>query len=233
LQEKVRVLEAKSSSDKAGVSILAAAELQSLKDAIASTMSEVKNADMERKELELKAQHERQLLGLEREFRRKLAAARSGSDVLLEDLRKSYDEKVSNLQSCQEELQARNHEVETRLEKALVEVEKLRQEKLSAERECGIQRQFAENAERQAVLVASFLERELRPCSGDPHAAADALHETVEFCACSSDDSTCSATPDSTFEKKAALKACHASPWSGTSGVDEWSSRSRAFGGGA
>merc|ERR1719203_1432921 len=136
-----------------------AAEMKSLKDAVISMMSEVQGGQGERRQLELKAEHEKQLIGLERKFQRQLMEARRKNEGLIESLRQTYEDEVDGLKSYRSELIARNKDLEKELERARGEAELLKQRVSSAENEKALQKRFVENAQRQSELVAMFLEK--------------------------------------------------------------------------
>mmetsp|Transcript_10166 Transcript_10166/g.32033 ORF Transcript_10166/g.32033 Transcript_10166/m.32033 type:complete len:807 (+) Transcript_10166:113-2533(+) len=140
----------------------AVAELHSLRDAVVAMMSEVRSMDMEKKQLEMKSEHEKQLMGLERKFQRQLMDARRKNEGLIENLRQTYEDEVDRLKDQRSDLLARSNDLERELERARGEAEALRGRVTAAEGERALQRRFAENAERQAELVAAFLER----CAG-------------------------------------------------------------------
>jgi len=151
------------------------AELQSLKDAVVSMMSEVRGMDMEKKQLEMKAEHEKQLIGLERKFQRQLMEARRKNEGLIESLRQTYEDEVDGLKTHRSELVSRSKDLERELERSRGEIEVLRQKNGSAENEQALQRRFIENSNRQAELVTAFLER--CPGRGGPELAS--MHEEL------------------------------------------------------
>jgi len=110
---------------------------------------------MEKKQLEMKTEHEKQLIGLERKFQRQLVDARRKSEGLIESLRLKYEDEVDSLKSTRNELIARNKDFERELERARGEAEVLKQRVNNAE----LQRHYVENAQRQSELVISFLEK--------------------------------------------------------------------------
>jgi len=142
--------------DSAGAS---SAELQGLKDMVAATMSEVKGMGLEKKQLEMKAEHEKQLIGLERKFQRQLMDARRKNEGLIESLRQTYEDEVDGLKSYRSELIARNKDLEKELERARGEAELLKQRFTAAQNEQQLQKRFVDNAQRQSELVAMFLEK--------------------------------------------------------------------------
>merc|ERR1719262_995262 len=83
---------------------ISAGEFHSLKDAVVAMMSDIKGIDMEKKQLELKAEHERQLIALERKFQRRLMEARRKSEGLIESLRQTYEDEVDSLKTQRNEL---------------------------------------------------------------------------------------------------------------------------------
>merc|ERR1719158_1317608 len=78
---------------------VSAGEFHSLKDAVVAMMSDIKGIDMEKKQLELKAEHERQLIALERKFQRQLMEARRKNEGLIESLRQTYEDALDSLKS--------------------------------------------------------------------------------------------------------------------------------------
>lgn len=142
--------------DAAGAS---STELQGLKDMVVATMSEVKGMGMEKKQLEMKAEHEKQLIGLERKFQRQLMEARRKNEGLIESLRQTYEDEVDGLKSYRSELIARNKDLEKELERARGEAEVLKQRVAATENEKALQKRFVENAQRQSELMAMFLEK--------------------------------------------------------------------------
>merc|ERR1711920_61878 len=129
------------------------------KDMVIATMSEVRSTDMEKKQLEMKAEHEKQLIGLERKFQRQLVDARRKNEGLIESLRQTYEDGVSELKSYRSELATRNKDLEKELECARGEAELLKQRFAAADNEKALQRRSVENAQRQSELVTMFLEK--------------------------------------------------------------------------
>jgi len=167
LREQVKVLQERLQSSAAesrrspqmdGNSSNAMAEIHSLRDAVVAMMTEVKSTDMERKQLEMKAEHEKQLIGLERKFQRQLVDAKRKSEGLIESLRQTYEDEVESLKSARNELVVRGKDSEKELERARGEIEVLRQRVDAADREGALQRHYVANAQRQSELVVSFLE---------------------------------------------------------------------------
>lgn len=136
-----------------------AAELRGLREVISSAMAEVRTLGMDRKHLELQAEHERQLIGTERKFQQQLTEARRKNEGVLETLRQSYEEEVHALRSARNDLVVRTKDLEKELERIRGECEVLRQRALAAEGERAAQQRFVETAQRQAELVTAFLER--------------------------------------------------------------------------
>eukprot|EP00929_Paragymnodinium_shiwhaense_P039212 TRINITY_DN20620_c0_g1_i2.p1 TRINITY_DN20620_c0_g1~~TRINITY_DN20620_c0_g1_i2.p1 ORF type:complete len:805 (-),score=215.61 TRINITY_DN20620_c0_g1_i2:593-3007(-) len=137
----------------------AAAELHGLKDAVLTMMSEVKGMDMEKKQLEMKAEHEKQLIGLERKFQRQLMDARRKNESVIESLRQTYEDEVDGLKQQRSDLVARGKDLERELERARSESEALRQRIASAEREQALKHHVVETAQRQSELITAVLER--------------------------------------------------------------------------
>lgn len=135
------------------------AELQGLKDMVVATMAEVKGMGLEQQQLQLKAEHEKQLIGLERKFQRQLMEARRKNEGLIESLRQTYEDEVDGLKSYRSELIARNKDLEKELERARGEAELLKQRVTQAQSEQALQKRFVDNAQRQAELVSMFLEK--------------------------------------------------------------------------
>mmetsp|Transcript_5233 Transcript_5233/g.11644 ORF Transcript_5233/g.11644 Transcript_5233/m.11644 type:complete len:821 (-) Transcript_5233:251-2713(-) len=136
-----------------------AGELASLKDAVVACMSEVRSQDMEKKQLELKAEHEKQLIGLERKFQRQLMEARRKNEGLIENLRQTYEDEVDGLKQQRADVVSRMKDLERELEKSRGESETLRQKLSAAGNETALQKRFIESAQRQSELVCAFLEK--------------------------------------------------------------------------
>ncbi|CAK0811146.1 unnamed protein product [Prorocentrum cordatum] len=137
----------------------ASAELSSLRDAVMSMMTEVRGAGMEKRQLELKAEHEKQLIGLERKFQRQLMEARRKNESLIQNLQQTYEDEVEELKSHRSDIIGRSKDLERELERARGEAEVLRQKLHAAESEQALQKRFVENAQRQ---------RGARPCPPPP-----------------------------------------------------------------
>lgn len=144
---------------QAGTATVASAELNSLKDAVISMMSEVKGMDLERKQLEMKAEHEKQLISLERKFQRQLMEARRKNDGLIESLRQTYEDEVDGLKTQRSELVSRNKDLEKELEHYRGDLEALRIKLSSAEKEHALRQHVINTAQRQSELITAFLER--------------------------------------------------------------------------
>jgi uncharacterized protein YeeX (DUF496 family) len=177
LQERLQssMQEQSRSENQSAASNMSSAELSSLKDAVVSMMSEVKGSDMEKKQLEMKAEHEKQLIGLERKFQRQLMEARRKNEGLIESLRQTYEDEVDGLKAQRAELTSRIKDVERELERSRGESEVFKQKLSAAEREQDLQRRFVENANRQAELVTAFLGNV--PGRGGPEFAG--MHEEL------------------------------------------------------
>ncbi|CAE7629944.1 GBP1 [Symbiodinium sp. CCMP2456] len=123
-------------------------EIQGLKDTVLSMVSELRSKDMERGQLEMRAEHEKQLIALERRFSKQLAEARQTSETSLEGLRKGYEQEVETLKNEKMKLSERLKEAECQLQLARSEV----QAQASQLRQ-------AEATQRQSQLVFAFLEK--------------------------------------------------------------------------
>eukprot|EP00927_Polykrikos_kofoidii_P061170 TRINITY_DN56039_c0_g1_i1.p1 TRINITY_DN56039_c0_g1~~TRINITY_DN56039_c0_g1_i1.p1 ORF type:complete len:809 (+),score=173.47 TRINITY_DN56039_c0_g1_i1:42-2429(+) len=137
----------------------AAAELHSLKDAVVAMMSEVKGIDTEKRQLEIKAEHEKQLIGLERKFHRQIMDARRKNDATIDSLRQTYEDEIEGLKSQKMELISRTRDVERELERIRGEAEVLNQKLVAAEKEQALRQHVVETAQRQSELITAFLER--------------------------------------------------------------------------
>ncbi|CAE7554032.1 unnamed protein product [Symbiodinium sp. CCMP2592] len=111
-------------------------------------VSELRSKDMERGQLEMRAEHEKQLIALERRFSKQLAEARQTSEISLESLRKGYEQEVETLKNEKMKLSERLKEAECQLQLARGEV----QAQASQLRQ-------AEATHRQSQLVFAFLEK--------------------------------------------------------------------------
>lgn len=174
LKEQMKILQDRLQSSamearrhvQAETATVASAELNSLKDAVVSMMTEVKGMDMERRQLEMKAEHEKQLIGLERKFQRQLMEARRKNDGLIESLRQTYEDEVDGLKTQRSELVSRNKDLEKELERTRGETDSLRIKLASAEKEQALRQHVINTAQRQSELITAFLER--MPGRGGP-----------------------------------------------------------------
>jgi len=137
----------------------AANELFGLKDAVVAMMSEVKGMDGDKKQLDMKAEHEKQLIGLERKFQRQLMDARRKNDGLIESLRQTYEDEVDGLKQQRTELISRGKDVERDLERVRGEVELLKQRLTASEKEQALRQHVVETAQRQSELITAILEK--------------------------------------------------------------------------
>jgi len=159
LQERLETRRPGMEGSSAGGGGSGHADLHGLRDAVTTMMSEVKGMGMEKKQLEMKAEHEKQLIGLERKFQRQLMDARRKNEGLIESLRQTYEDEVDGLKTYRSELIARNKDLEKELERARGEAEVLKQRVSAAENEKALQKRFVDNAQRQSELLAALLER--------------------------------------------------------------------------
>lgn len=168
LREQVKILQerlqASAAEARRNVQLDAAttatsSELMSLKDTVIGMMTEMKGMDTEKKQLEMKSEHEKQLIGLERKFQRQLMDARRKNEGLIESLRQTYEDEVDGLKTQRTDLVSRGKDLERELERLRGEAEMLRQRVAAAEREQALQQRVADTAQRQSELVAQFLER--------------------------------------------------------------------------
>jgi len=133
--------------------------LYGLKDAVVAMMSEVKGMDTEKKQLEMKAEHEKQLIGLERKFQRQLMDARRKNEGLIESLRQTYEDEVDGLKTHRTELVSRIKDLERDLERMRGESEVLKQRLVAAEKEQALKSHVVQTAQRQSELITTILER--------------------------------------------------------------------------
>jgi len=136
-----------------------AAEFHSLKDAVVAMMSEVRGMDMEKKQLEMKAEHEKQLIGLERKFQRQLMDARRKNEGMIESLRQTYEDEVDGLKNHRSELVSRGKDLERELERIRGEADVLKGRLVAAEKEQALKMHLVETAQRQSDLVIAVLEK--------------------------------------------------------------------------
>lgn len=137
----------------------ATAELGSLKDAVVAMMSELKGIDMEKKQLEMKAEHEKQLIALERKFQRQLMDARRKNEGLIDSMRQTYEDEVDGLKTHRTELASRIKDLERELEQVRGEGEVLKHRLAAAEKEQALQQHVIATSQRQSELITAFLER--------------------------------------------------------------------------
>ncbi|CAE7568905.1 unnamed protein product [Symbiodinium microadriaticum] len=114
--------------------------------------------------MEMRAEHEKQLIALERRFSKQLAEARQTSEISLEGLRKGYEQEVETLKNEKMKLSERLKEAECQLQLARSEV----QAQASQLRQ-------AEATQRQSQLVFAFLEK----CSDNGGKDVDDLRDEL------------------------------------------------------
>ncbi|KAF4749867.1 hypothetical protein FOZ62_011192, partial [Perkinsus olseni] len=134
-------------------------EINNLRDAVYAALSELKSLDLDRKQLSVKAEHEKQLIGLERKFNKQLNEARRKNEVLIEHLRQTYEEEVDTLKSQRSELQQTVKEFEKQLAMRTAECDKLRSMVASAETDRKLRQQHADVLVNQSELIISFLRK--------------------------------------------------------------------------
>jgi len=172
-QLKFSADEARRSAQMNAVAGNANTDLLSVKDACVAMISELRGIDLERKQVEMKAEHEKQLIGLERKFQRQLMEARRKNEGLIESLRQTYEDEVDGLKSYRGELIARNKDLEREIEKSRGEAEVVRTRTAFTEKETAQQKKFLETSQRQAELAAALLDR-------TPQRGGQALQTTRE-----------------------------------------------------
>ncbi|CAE7945051.1 GBP1 [Symbiodinium sp. KB8] len=169
LREQMKILQdrAPAESRRSGLELPGGqvlSEIQGLKDTVLSMVSELRSKDMERGQLEMRAEHEKQLIALERRFSKQLAEARQTSEISLEGLRKGYEQEVETLKNEKMKLSERLKEAECQLQLARSEV----QAQASQLRQ-------AEATQRQSQLVFAFLEK----CSDNGGKDVDDLRDEL------------------------------------------------------
>merc|ERR1712064_58547 len=116
-----------------------ALEMNRLKDTVESMMSELRNTDMEKKQLELRAEHEKQLIGLERKFQRQLMDARRKNEGLIDSLRQTYEDEVDGLKSHRADVMTRSKELEREIEQLRGQGEIMKQRVVASDNEQALQ----------------------------------------------------------------------------------------------
>ncbi|EER09808.1 myosin heavy chain, cardiac muscle beta isoform, putative [Perkinsus marinus ATCC 50983] len=154
LQDRLQERSSSKSSSSKGAT---GAELNNLRDAVYGALSELKSLDLDKKQLSVKAEHEKQLIGLERKFNKQLNEARRKNEMLIEHLRQTYEEEVDTLKSQRSELQQTVKEFEKQLAMRTAECDKLRSMVASAETDRKLRQQHADVLVNQSELIISFL----------------------------------------------------------------------------
>ncbi|CAJ1346669.1 unnamed protein product [Effrenium voratum] len=90
-------------------------EIQNLKDSVVAVMSELRSKELEKSQLQMQVEHDKQMVALERKFQKQVHEAKTRSEQLLENLRQSYEEEVESLKRAQVELVDRNKDAQGHL----------------------------------------------------------------------------------------------------------------------
>merc|ERR1712176_668079 len=122
-------------------------------------MSEMHGIGMDKKMLEMKAEHEKVQLGFERKYQRQIMDARRKNEESFETLRRTYESEIESLRSKEKELQLKNKDLERELEVLNTQLELLKSRMSASDNEQTLHRRLGEKMERQADLVTKFLEQ--------------------------------------------------------------------------
>merc|ERR1719235_2759115 len=131
----------------------------SLLQQIAQQVSEMKAGP---KQHEMKAEHEKQLIMLERRFHRQMSDARKQHEQQLEALRQAYEDDIEDLKGQRAESQLVVKDLEARTRTAEARAEALKAAADIAEDRIRVQREHAVVLSRQSDLMLTFL-RQLGP----------------------------------------------------------------------
>ncbi|CAL1126621.1 unnamed protein product [Cladocopium goreaui] len=134
-------------------------EIQNLKDSVVAMVSELRSKELQRNQMQLQVEHDKQMMSLERRFQKQLQEARSRSEQLLEKLRQSYDAEVDTLKRSQSELRDQNKDLEHKLSYAQQESKLLNRHLHESEEARRIQQRQVEVAQQQSQLLLGALER--------------------------------------------------------------------------
>lgn len=150
-------------------------EVQSLKMQLAKLLGDVRGLGAARSELEIKAEHERQLVSLERKLQKQLMDARRTNEGMIENLRQTYEEKVDSMKEQRNEVTMRSKGYQREIERLRSEAEVLRRRIASAENEHAFEKRVIDSAQKQAELVLAFLEE-----TGKAKSEFAQIHEELE-----------------------------------------------------
>lgn len=142
---------------------------------IAEQVAELGGKNVDRKQVEIKAEHEKQLIQLERRFQKQLTEARRKNEQLVENLRQTYEEELEGLKATRTELHDRVQQLSTAVQLAEERLESSRKDAQAAHARVELQREHASVLTRQADLVSQFL-RQLAP---GQHALKDDLQNVT------------------------------------------------------
>eukprot|EP00435_Cladocopium_sp_Y103_P039302 s1276_g10.t1 len=134
-------------------------EIQSLKDSVVAMVSELRSKELQRNQMQLQVEHDKQMMSLERRFQKQLQEARQRSEQLLEKLRQSYDAEVDTLKRSQSELRDQNKDLEHKLSFAQQESKLLNRHLQESEEARRVQQRQVEVAQQQSQLLLGALER--------------------------------------------------------------------------
>eukprot|EP00916_Digyalum_oweni_P005169 GHVL01009127.1.p1 GENE.GHVL01009127.1~~GHVL01009127.1.p1 ORF type:complete len:1016 (-),score=183.50 GHVL01009127.1:3946-6993(-) len=134
-------------------------ELTDLKDCVYHALSEMKSADLAKKHLELKSEHEKQLIGLERSFQKQLNDAKKKHEIQYEEMSKQYQIEIETLKSQRSQLQQQTKLVELELCSKKGNFEKIVEQLRTAQVEKRLQVDHCDLVYRYSDAIVDFLRR--------------------------------------------------------------------------
>jgi hypothetical protein len=134
-------------------------EIRCIKELLVSSLNDMKSADSDKRTVEVKAENERVMIELERKFTKQLNDARRKNEVMMDDIKRNYEDEIVQLKSQKSDLQdlVRSLEKENGIKAA--EIEKLNLMLEAGENDRALRANLANVVNQQSQLVLQFLKQ--------------------------------------------------------------------------
>ena len=132
-------------------------ELRAIKDLVVSSLTEIKSAEIDKRSVEMRAENERNMMDLERKFTKQLNEARRKNDVMIDDLKRNYEDEIVRLKQQKSELQDIVRDLEKQNGYKSAEIDKLNVMIEAGENDRSLRSNLANVINQQSQLVLQFL----------------------------------------------------------------------------
>jgi hypothetical protein len=164
LQDKLSFTESQLALAKAdngytstGVSGDVNVEIRAIKDLLVSALTDMQSAESDKRQVEVKADNERHMIELERRFTKQLNEARRKNELMIDDLKRNYEDEIVRLKNQKTELQDLVRDLETKNGVKAAEIEKLNIVIEAGENDRNLRANLANVINQQSQLVLQFL----------------------------------------------------------------------------